>query len=323
MRLRLDLAYDGTGFAGWAHPAGPADRPGGAGGRPGHRPADRRAAARDGGRSHGLGRARARPGGARRHPRGPASRRRSGRSSRPVDEVLLTRLGGVLPSDLVVHTLTRARRGLRRPVLRAAPPLHVPDLRRRRRGATRSRARTSCGTAAALDVDAMARRGTAPGRAATTSRRTASRGRARRRSARSRRSRGPGPSTVPTPAWWSRTVQADAFCHSMVRVARRREPGRGGGAPRIGLAGGAARRAASRARACTSSPRTGSRSRRWATRPTTSWPRGRCRRGHDGRPRTCSTRRAAAADRPTPRGRSTSRAGRASSARSASSTSSR
>ena len=148
MRLRLELAYDGTGFAGWARPAGAADRPGGAGGRAGHAscgPTGRRAVTVAGRTDAGV------------HARGQVAHvdipaglieKSSGRSSRPVDEVLLTRLGGLLPRTSSCTRLTRAAAGLRRPVLRAAPPLHLPDLRRRRACATRCAARTCCGTAA-------------------------------------------------------------------------------------------------------------------------------------------------------------------------------
>ena len=233
VRLRLDLAYDGTGFAGWARPAGRCAPSRGCS-RPPWAPCLRTdgAAARDGRRADRRGRARARAGGARR-------RRRPG--ARGVPRALATARSTRCCSPASAGVLPAGRRGAPRDA--GAPAgfdARFSALRRRY-------AYRICDDPALrdplsrthvlwhrrpLDVDGDGTRPRSRWSAGTTSRRSASRGRARRRSARSRRSRGRGRSTGPTRGSSSRTVQADAFCHSMVRVARRREPRRGGGAPR-------------------------------------------------------------------------------------------
>ena len=215
--------------------------------------------------------------------------------TRPVDEALLTRLGGVLPTDLVVHALTRAPDGFdaRFSALRRRYTYRICDDAARRDPLSRAHVLWH---RRPLDVDAMA----SPARPLVGRHDFASYCKPRAggdddphaggRSAWSRPVDGPDAGLVVA------TVQADAFCHSMVRSLVGASLAVGEGRRGRELAGRAARRAAPGRRACTSSPRTGSRSRRWATRPTTSWPRGRCRRGRVGRPRTCSTRPAAAAD---------------------------
>ena len=229
MRLRLELAYDGTGFAGWAIQPGLRTVQGvleaalGTVLRTDGPPRVTVAGRTDSG-VHARGQVAHVdiPAGLHREEQRPLVATRS-------DEVLLTRLGGILPSDLVVHTLTRAPRASTpgSPRCAAATPTGSATTPP---GATRCPARTSCGTAAGSTSTRWRPR---RGRwwAATTSRRTASRGRVRRRSARSRRSRGRGPSTGPTPAWWSRrcrrTRSATRWC---ARSSARAWPwGRGAG----------------------------------------------------------------------------------------------
>ena len=75
------------------------------------------------------------------------------------------------------------------------------------------------------------------------------------------------------------TVQADAFCHSMVRTLVGASVAVGEGRRDVELAGRSCWRRRAGWPVRTWSPRTGSRSRRWATRPTTRWGAAPRRRG--------------------------------------------
>ena len=153
----------------------------------------------------------------------------------------------------------------------AAPPLHATGSATTRPRATRSRARHVRLAPRARSTSRRCRRRPRRSSGCTTSRRTASRARARRRSARSRSFR------------WSRDDDGPGGRRRAGRrvlpldgaLARRREPGRGGGAPRRRVAGRRCSRAAAATPGRTSRPRTGSRSRRSPTRPDAG----------DGRPR--------------------------------------
>ena len=139
----------------------------------------------------------------------------SGRSSRPVDEVLLTRLGGILPPDLVVHTLARAADGFdaRFSALRRRYTYRICDDAARRDPLSRTHVLWH---RRGLDVDAMA---------------AAARPLVGRHDFASYCKPRAGATTIRTleAFAWSRpvdgsdaglvvaTVQADAFCHSMVR----------------------------------------------------------------------------------------------------------
>lgn len=110
MRLRLDLSYDGTDFAGWAP-------------QPGRRtvageltaalttvlrtgePVRVTVAGRTDAGVHARGQV------AHLDVPGSALARLPGRSDRPAEAALVTRLGGILPHDVVVHRVTRAPDG--------------------------------------------------------------------------------------------------------------------------------------------------------------------------------------------------------------------
>ena len=127
LRIRIDLSYDGTAFSGWAM-------------QPGRRTVE-------GTLSDALTTILRSPTPVRLvvagrtdagvHARGqvchadvdPAQWQKvRGRSDRPLEEAAATRLRGILPADLTVEAGRRRAGGLRRPVLRAAPPLPLPDL---------------------------------------------------------------------------------------------------------------------------------------------------------------------------------------------------
>ncbi|MDQ0375370.1 tRNA pseudouridine38-40 synthase [Cellulomonas humilata] len=214
VRLRLELAYDGTGFAGWAI-------------QPGLRTVQGVLEAALGTVLRTDGPPRVTVAGRTDsgvHARGQVAHvdiptglieKSSGRSSRPVDEVLLTRLGGILPSDLVVHTLTRAAEGFdaRFSALRRRYTYRICDDAARRDPLSRTHVLWH---RRGLDVDAMA---------------AAARPLVGRHDFASYCKPRPGATTIRTleAFAWSRpvdgpdaglvvaTVQADAFCHSMVR----------------------------------------------------------------------------------------------------------
>ena len=154
VRLRLELAYDGTGFAGWAIQPGLRTVQGvleaalGTVLRTDGPPRVTVAGRTDSG-VHARGQVA--------HVDIPAGliEKSSGRSSRPVDEVLLTRLGGILPSDLVVHTLERAADGFdaRFSALRRRYTYRICDDAARRDPLSRTHVLWH---RRALDVDAMA-----------------------------------------------------------------------------------------------------------------------------------------------------------------------
>nr|WP_210768061.1 tRNA pseudouridine(38-40) synthase TruA [Cellulomonas humilata] len=214
VRLRLDLAYDGTGFAGWAIQPdlrtvqgvlevalGTVLRTDG--------PPRVTVAGRTDSGVHARGQVA--------HvdiPVGLIEKSR-GRSRRPVDEVLLTRLGGILPPDLVVHALTRAADGFdaRFSALSRRYAYRICDDSARRDPLSRTHVLWHRRT---LDVDAMA---------------AAAKPLVGRHDFASYCKPRPGATTIRTleAFSWSRpvdgpdaglvvaTVQADAFCHSMVR----------------------------------------------------------------------------------------------------------
>ncbi|KQS99907.1 tRNA pseudouridine(38-40) synthase TruA [Cellulomonas sp. Leaf395] len=214
VRLRLDLAYDGTGFAGWAI-------------QPGLRTVQGVLEAALGTVLRTDGPPRVTVAGRTDsgvHARGQVAHvdistglieKSSGRSSRPVDEVLLTRLGGILPADLVVHSLTRAAEGFdaRFSALRRRYTYRICDDAARRDPLSRTHVLWH---RRGLDVDAMA---------------SAARPLVGRHDFASYCKPRPGATTIRTleAFAWSRpvdgpdaglvvaTVQADAFCHSMVR----------------------------------------------------------------------------------------------------------
>ncbi|GEL96645.1 tRNA pseudouridine(38-40) synthase TruA [Cellulomonas terrae] len=214
VRLRLELAYDGTGFAGWAIQPGLRTVQGvleaalGTVLRTDGPPRVTVAGRTDSG-VHARGQVA--------HVDIPAGliEKSSGRSSRPVDEVLLTRLGGILPPDLVVHTLTRAAEGFdaRFSALRRRYTYRICDDAARRDPLSRTHVLWH---RRGLDVDAMA---------------AAARPLVGRHDFASYCKPRPGATTIRTleAFAWSRpvdgpdaglvvaTVQADAFCHSMVR----------------------------------------------------------------------------------------------------------
>jgi len=214
VRLRLDLAYDGTDFAGWAL-------------QPGLRtvqgvleaalatvlrtdgPPRVTVAGRTDSGVHARGQVA--------HvdiPAGLLAASR-GRTDRPVEEALLGRLGGVLPSDLVLHALTRAPDGFdaRFSALGRRYTYRICDDAARRDPLARAHVLWH---RRALDVDAMAAAARPlvgrhdfasyckPREGATTIRTLEA-------FAWSRPADGPDAGLVVA------TVQADAFCHSMVR----------------------------------------------------------------------------------------------------------
>ncbi len=214
VRLRLDLAYDGSGFAGWAV-------------QPGLRTVQ-------GVLEHALGTVLRTDGDPRVtvagrtdagvHARGQvahvdvpagAVEASRGRSQRPVDEVLLTRLGGILPPDLVVHSLVRAPDGFdaRFSALRRRYAYRVCDDAALRDPLSRTHVLWH---RRALDVEAMAAAAAPlvgrhdfasyckPRVGATTIRTLEAFSWAR-------------PAAGPDAGLVVATVQADAFCHSMVR----------------------------------------------------------------------------------------------------------
>jgi tRNA pseudouridine38-40 synthase len=214
VRLRLDLAYDGSGFAGWAI-------------QPGLRTVQGVLEAALGTVLRTDGPPRVTVAGRTDsgvHARGQVAHvdiplglieASAGRSERPVDEVLLTRLGGILPSDLVVHALTRAPDGFdaRFSALSRRYTYRICDDSARRDPLSRTHVLWH---RRALDVDAMP---------------AAAKPLAGRHDFASYCKPRPGATTIRTLETfaWSRpvdgadaglvvaTVQADAFCHSMVR----------------------------------------------------------------------------------------------------------
>ena len=240
MRLRIDLAYDGTDFHGWAV-------------QPGLRTVQ-------GELSAALARALRVPyvgitcagrtdTGV--HARGQvvhvdvdadALERAAGRSREAPPQALVRRLNGILPADVRVRRVARGRGRVRRPLQRAVAPLHLPD--RRPRGDRRpADAPPRAGLAAAARPGRDERGVGDPGRAP------------RLRVVLRQRE---GATTIRTllDLHWTRdehglvvgAVRADAFCHSMVRslvgcliddrrgpppgVLGRRDPARGGTRPR-------------------------------------------------------------------------------------------
>jgi tRNA pseudouridine38-40 synthase len=214
VRLRLDLAYDGTHFAGWAM-------------QPGLRtvqgvleaalatvlrtdgPPRVTVAGRTDSGVHARGQVA--------HVDIPAGLLEASRSrtERPIEEALLGRLGGVLPTDLVLHALTRAPDGFdaRFSALRRRYTYRICDDAARRDPLSRAHVLWHRRT---LDVDAMA---------------AAARPLVGRHDFASYCKPRVGATTIRTleAFAWSRpvdgpdaglvvaTVQADAFCHSMVR----------------------------------------------------------------------------------------------------------
>ncbi|MBO3083583.1 tRNA pseudouridine(38-40) synthase TruA [Cellulomonas fengjieae] len=214
VRLRLDLAYDGTRFAGWAVQPGLRTVQGileaalGTVLRTDGPPRVTVAGRTDSG-VHARGQVA--------HVDIPAGflEASRGRSSRPVDEVLLTRLGGILPADLVVRAVARAPEGFdaRFSALRRRYTYRICDDAARRDPLSRTHV---VWHRRALDVEAMA---------------SAARPLVGRHDFASYCKPRPGATTIRTleAFGWSRpvdgpdaglvvaTVQADAFCHSMVR----------------------------------------------------------------------------------------------------------
>ena len=293
MRLRLDLAYDGTGFAGWAVQPGLRTVQGvledalGTVLRTDGPPRVTVAGRTDSG-VHARGQVAHVdiPAGLHREVARPVARDRSTRCCSPGSAASCRRTSSCTP-------LTRAPEGFdaRFSALRRRYTYRICDDAARRDPLSRTHVLWH---RRALDVDAMA----AAARPLVGSPRLRvvlqaaaggdddphARGvrvvpAGRRAGRRARRRDGAG----------RRVLPLDGAARSSARAWRW---GRGGadraGRPSCSPPGAAVR-------ACTWSPRTGSRSRRWATRPTRSWPRGRCRPGRDGRPRTCSTAGAAAA----------------------------
>ena len=207
MRLRIDLAYDGGDFHGWAAQPGPADRAGRARGGAGHRAADARAV---GGlrRPHRHRCPRPRPGRPRRRRAGGARRGRRAVRRRP-----LRRPGPPAgrpaarrsPGTPGGH---RARR-LRRPLLAAVAALRLPG--RPTASPTRSPVAT-CSPGRARSTSTRSTRPRPACSGSTTSRPSASSARARPRSAPCSTSPGSATGDLLTG-----TVRADAFCHHMVR----------------------------------------------------------------------------------------------------------
>lgn len=215
VRLRLDLAYDGTEFAGWAV-------------QPGLRtvqgiledalamvlrtdgPPRVTVAGRTDSGVHARGQAA--------HVDIPVDllERSRGRAERPVAEALLTRLGGVLPTDLVVHAVTHAPEGFdaRFSALSRRYTYRICDDSARRDPLSRAHVLWH---RRPLDMEAMDRAGIPL--------------QGRHDFASYCKPR-PGATTIRTLEVfrWSRpldgpdaglvvaTVQADAFCHSMVRT---------------------------------------------------------------------------------------------------------
>ncbi|KRD45699.1 pseudouridine synthase [Cellulomonas sp. Root930] len=214
VRLRLDLAYDGTGFAGWAIQPdlrtvqGVLEAALGTVLRTDGPPRVTVAGRTDSG-VHARGQV------AHVDIPGGLIERSRGRSRRPVDEVLLTRLGGILPPDLVVHALTRAPDGFdaRFSALSRRYTYRICDDSARRDPLSRTHVLWH---RRALDVDAMA---------------AAAKPLVGRHDFASYCKPRPGATTIRTleAFSWSRpvdgpdaglvvaTVRADAFCHSMVR----------------------------------------------------------------------------------------------------------
>ncbi|KQY48192.1 pseudouridine synthase [Cellulomonas sp. Root137] len=214
VRLRLDLAYDGTGFAGWAIQPdlrtvqGVLEAALGTVLRTDGPPRVTVAGRTDSG-VHARGQV------AHVDIPGGLIERSRGRSRRPVDEVLLTRLGGILPPDLVVHALTRAPDGFdaRFSALSRRYTYRICDDSARRDPLSRAHVLWH---RRALDVDAMA---------------AAAKPLVGRHDFASYCKPRPGATTIRTleAFSWSRpvdgpdaglvvaTVRADAFCHSMVR----------------------------------------------------------------------------------------------------------
>ena len=167
----------------------------------------------------------------------------SGRSSRPVDEVLLTRLGGILPSDLVVHTLTRAAEGFdaRFSALRRRYTYRICDDATRRDPLSRT---TCCGTAAGSTSTRWQRR-PAAGRSPRL------RVLLQAQAGRDHDPHAQGVRVVPAGRRLGRRPGGRDRAGGRVlpldgAVARRREPRGGGGAARTGLAGRTARRTSPR-----------------------------------------------------------------------------
>ena len=210
MRLRIDCAYDGAEFSGWAT-------------QPGRRTVQGTLEAAlatalrvpdgagDRGRPHRRRRARARPGGARRR------RSRGGRRLRgPLDRAAAAGPRPARGRDPAARpartTGGRGARGVRRPLLRGLAALRLPH--RRRPGAgrpARARPRADLGAPARPRRDERGVR--AAGRACTTSPPSASGGRGRPPSARCSTSTGGATSRLVVGS-----VRADAFCHNMVRA---------------------------------------------------------------------------------------------------------
>ena len=211
VRVRLDLGYDGTGFAGWAV-------------QPGRRTVQgvledalgtllRCEVGADGRRPDRRRRPRHRAG----VPRGRAARRLGGAARARGGAVAVRRPAGAAGGRAAARR-PGARRlagagGLRRAVLGALAALRVPALRRPGRGAAAAAARRRRAPPAA------GRRGDVRGVRArwwgcTTSRPSAGAGRARRRCGRCWSTRG----TATTQGFLVGHVVADAFCHSMVRA---------------------------------------------------------------------------------------------------------
>jgi len=215
VRLRLDLAYDGSAFAGWAV-------------QPGLRTVQ-------GVLEDALGMVLRTDGPPRItvagrtdsgvHARGQVAHvdipvdlleRSRGRADRPVVEALLTRLGGVLPTDLVVHAVTHAPDGFdaRFSALRRRYTYRICDDSARRDPLSRAHVLWH---RRPLDVDAMDVAGQPlqgrhdfasyckPREGATTIRTLEA-------------FRWSRPLDGPDAGLVVATVQADAFCHSMVRT---------------------------------------------------------------------------------------------------------
>ncbi len=214
VRLRLDLAYDGTDFAGWALQPGLRTVQGVLEGALGTvlrtvGPPRVTVAGRTDSGVHARGQVA--------HVDVPARLLAAsrGRTERPVEEALLGRLGGLLPTDLVLHAVTRAPDGFdaRFSALRRRYTYRICDDAARRDPLSRAHVLWH---RRELDVDAMAAAARPlvgrhdfasyckPREGATTIRTLEA-------FAWSRPPDGPDAGLVVA------TVQADAFCHSMVR----------------------------------------------------------------------------------------------------------